>query len=789
MAAAPRLTVSEKILLHLLERVRFEDRFEVPYSLTQGGIADAVHVRRSYVSSSTKEMIKKGLAEERLSHVTGEARRRKTYLLTPEGKKKAERLRDEIAALRVIFRNEQGEREAALGDIRKEMKSTLPLIDMLEAVSEEGILDFDAKGPGEQEAKMDYPQRQPSPRYFFGREKELGMFSQWLSSKEGRILAVRGIAGIGKTTFISKVGEKERENRRVFWYRFHDWSSQRNLLSALGDFLAGARREGLRLYLDENKLIDVGDVQALLAGQLKGVKALLVFDDFHRIDEAVLPLFEAALEILDKHPGVKVVLAGRSIPRFFDIRDVVVRKTVWELKLDGLDLASSRKLLKARNIDERNFDEIYESTKGHPLSLELAEITDRGVGKGNIEQYLSEEVLAKLTEKQKCLLRFVSVFRYPVPSDAYLSIPQKKGEEVTFETLDELVERALITPSDSLFDVHDIIRDFFYSRLGPDTKAAYHQKVAEYFEDEAGDLAAVEAMFHHIKAGNQEKAGTLALQHGEHLINRGYLDEFLEVLSAVERDVMPPERQAKLLVMEGDCATTMGQWDRAYTLYNQCLEAACRAEDSMQEAQAYYKMAAIHLRRGALGEALSLSNRSLELLKDGKEPAELAKLYNNIGVIFWKKGSLDQAIENYETSLKIAEDIGDLRGVARAQNNLGIIHWEKGNVEEAMDFYTRSLDISEQLADRKTMAQLYDNLGEAFRVKGEPDRALEFYKKSLELSEKLGFRWQIAEVFRNMGRLYEGEERRGYLLKAYEMFNALGAKKDAEELKASLEEP
>ena len=55
------LTVSEKILLHLLSKGKFEEKFEVPYSLTQNGIAEVVRSRRSYVSQATKELIEKGL--------------------------------------------------------------------------------------------------------------------------------------------------------------------------------------------------------------------------------------------------------------------------------------------------------------------------------------------------------------------------------------------------------------------------------------------------------------------------------------------------------------------------------------------------------------------------------------------------------------------------------------------------------------------------------------------------------------------------------------------------------
>jgi ATP/maltotriose-dependent transcriptional regulator MalT/DNA-binding MarR family transcriptional regulator len=785
MAAKPHLTVTEKILIHLLDKVKFEDRFEVPYTLTQGGIADAVSVRRSYVSSATKEMINKGLLSEKLSHIKGEARRRKSYFLTPEGKAAAEKLRNDVSTQKVLLRDEEGESELDIGDIKKKTEIKLSFLEIIARISEEGALDLTAAQAPAAETGIDVPQSYPQPRYFFGRDKEMSEIASFLDSSEARFLAIKGIAGIGKTTLVAKVAQDGKKTRKIFWYRFHDWSTLRNVLSHLSDFLNKTGRESLRLYLEENTVVDLGDVQALLRNQLSGLAALFIIDDFHRANESCVQLFEALLDVADDAPKIKIILTGRTVPRFYDRRDVLVKKRVCELELSGLDMESSRQLLLERDIDETKLDEIYEETQGHPLCLELVELSDEGVGKRNIEQYLTEEVEGRLSEKQKAVLRFASVFRYPVPREAYLLVPYEEGD-ITHETIDELVERTLITTSDSYYDIHELIRDFFFFRMSPKQKTAYHSTVAEYFMDVAGDLAQIEATFHLVSAGDGEQAVSLALANGEHLINRGYLEEFYEVLRSISKPDISSGDLSKLLVMEADIATTQGRWDEALRLYERSLEAAQEAGDSRQVAMAHYKIAAIHYRRGALDKALELNNRSRELLVDANEPKELAKLYNNIGVIFWKKGDFDEAKKNYESSLWIAQDIGDERGVARAQNNLGIIHWENKKNDEALEYFLQSLKISEKLEDLKTMAQLYDNLGEAYFTKGEKDKALELYEKSLSLSEKLGFRWQIAEVFRNLGKVYEGDKGKEFLEKALDLFEALGAKKDALELKERL---
>lgn len=785
MPTTLHLTVTEKILLHLLGHLKYEDKFEVPYSLTQDGIAEAVGVRRSYVSQAARELIQKELASERLSHVKGEARRRRTYFLTLEGKAQAEKLREKVRYINVILRGKEGEKEVKLGDINRLLNKNLKILELLGAVSDEGVFDLQIRPP-RPSSRIDFTQTYPRPKYFFGRKNELKEIKEWLGSKDMKILVIKGIAGIGKTTLMAEVASKESK-RRIFWYKFHNWSTLRNLLSHLSEFLIEAKKDALKIYLEENRMIDIGDVQVLLSTQLVDLNALLVFDDFHKADDPILGLFEALCEILEDKKEIKIVLLGRKIPKFYDRREVVIRRIILELQLEGLDKNSSLEILKKRKIDSEHLDKIYENTKGHPLSLELVEITEGEIAKRNIKQFLSEEVLRRLNEKEKELLGFASVFRFPVNSEALLSIPVKDEKEgISHETIDHLVEMSLLSSQDSLYDVHDVIREFFYSRLGPTQKIVYHKKVAEYFEDQVDDLALIEAQYHHIKAKNQNKAVELAIQHGEHLISRGYLEEFYDILSFIEKENLLSSEVIPLLTMEADVLTTFGQWDRALSLLKKSLSAAMESNDPRGIARAYYKIAAIHYRKGSLDEALLINEKSLEILKEVKEHQELSKLYNNIGVIYWKKRVFDRAKENYEKSMKISEELGDKRGVARALNNLGIISWEEGKLNEAKEFYERSLEIAKEKKDMQTVAILYDNLGEVYRMKEDVKKALEFYNKSLKLSENLGFRWQIAEVYRNMGNVIQGKEGKRYLKKAYEMFMNLGAEKDAEELKARL---
>ena len=74
--------VQERIFLHLSDYVDHTDKVEVPFALSQMGIANAVSIARSNVPRAISGMKEAGHLVERQAHVTGVSRKRKAYFLT-----------------------------------------------------------------------------------------------------------------------------------------------------------------------------------------------------------------------------------------------------------------------------------------------------------------------------------------------------------------------------------------------------------------------------------------------------------------------------------------------------------------------------------------------------------------------------------------------------------------------------------------------------------------------------------------------------------------------------------
>ncbi|MCQ2084763.1 MAG: hypothetical protein MJZ21_01290 [archaeon] len=94
------LTVKERILLHLsrYSSVSPGQEFNVPFDLTQDGIAMVVGITRSHASLDLKKLGEVGMVTYWQAHQKGVRSKRLVYSITPEGMEKAENTREKLKA-------------------------------------------------------------------------------------------------------------------------------------------------------------------------------------------------------------------------------------------------------------------------------------------------------------------------------------------------------------------------------------------------------------------------------------------------------------------------------------------------------------------------------------------------------------------------------------------------------------------------------------------------------------------------------------------------------------------
>ena len=123
MASQVKPGVQERILLHLLDYSDFKDSIEVPFALSQMGIANAVAIARSNVPRAIAGLKDQGILVERQAHVKGVSRKRKAYFLTDSGVALANETWQRLSEfpLRCVFEDKPAEKTTLGG-----AKSVLP---------------------------------------------------------------------------------------------------------------------------------------------------------------------------------------------------------------------------------------------------------------------------------------------------------------------------------------------------------------------------------------------------------------------------------------------------------------------------------------------------------------------------------------------------------------------------------------------------------------------------------------------------------------------------------------
>lgn len=92
------LTIRERIILHLgvYDMLDPDDVFNIPWDLTQDGIASSLRISRAHASIELKKLKMTGRVVERHAHIKGGKTKRKSYFLTPTGMNDASRIKEYV---------------------------------------------------------------------------------------------------------------------------------------------------------------------------------------------------------------------------------------------------------------------------------------------------------------------------------------------------------------------------------------------------------------------------------------------------------------------------------------------------------------------------------------------------------------------------------------------------------------------------------------------------------------------------------------------------------------------
>ena len=820
-SASSRPGVQERIFLHLSDYVDHSDKVEVPFALSQMGIANAVSIARSNVPRAISGMKEAGHLIERQAHVTGVSRKRKAYFLTDEGAKVADEIWGRVSEtnVRVVFSDGRSEK-TSLAEAIESTELPLRHVDMLRYMDDSGTIDLSGLTPELVERDLSkhiekqlvsYLNDLPRTRRFYGREKELDVMANLLEAKSASIL-VPGIAGIGKTSLSTKILDRFTHRRNLLYHRCQDWEGSRAFLEACAEWLSAVGNNDLSDYLASSPVPQTNMAVNLISNGLSESPSLIVIDDLHKVgDETLYSILRELTLRINTLKEVGLVMFSRSFRMVVPESDQSGNIVTLVMPLQGLDAESSRQILTAMpKMDSDQFTHIYSLSRGHPLILEL-------INRGNVaetfhatlEAFVEKEIFSRLSGSEKRLLGAIAVFREPIPVQA---IHQVEG---SVDLLDDLVEKGLARQSDAEnFDVHDLVREFLLRSMDEEMKNSLHSSAVNWYRDKDDPADRIEFIYHLSHTGDEDGIAEVLIAEGHGLVSSGHT-ELLTILNSLESSDFDSKSRGLIRELKGDILTIQGRWDEAEEEYDAATKHIGAGSAGHELARLLSARADIAVKRGAMDDSLELHRKALEIQISIRDAVGAARSYNNMGHIFRRRRDTRRALEVYgnvedllekekdqglnDARIRLASafiEMGELDRArehalsayentkesdqdflhARSRAVLGRYYAKISDNDLALFHYSGALDTLSDQNDPQSTVEVEMLLGQVLIDAGRREEAAEHYLNGLAVAESNDFRMLQGELLARLGEVEsDRSQRMDYLQRSLSLFRDLGA--------------
>ncbi|MFQ5884458.1 MAG: NB-ARC domain-containing protein, partial [Thermoplasmata archaeon] len=772
------LQIRERILLFLDNHVGMYDRAELPLSLTQSGIAGTLEIRRSQVSQVISGLVSDGLVYAELRHIRGGKRRRTCYFLTPEGMDYARRMEARVGSEPIALCNLSGATETVrLEEIPGVLGDGSTLLDVITHVRKSlfDIASYQRK-VRQKRKLVAFTSMLPKLHRFVGRQKELEEVRDFLDSEEQNIMAIKGIAGIGKSVLAARILKEKKGKTNLFYYQFKDWTTLRSVLLSLSKLFSELERNDLRFYLESNKEIGLGEVGLILEECLRGLDGILVFDDCQFARGDALDFLECSKNFLGVSNGFKMIVLGRRIPPFYSRHDVAVRGRVKEMELGGLSHKDSREMLSTRELPKSMFSEIIKNTKGHPLFLELVDSSTRIVA-GNIEKFLKQEIYSRMNEKEKMIMSIASVFRSPVSASAFFA-----DEMLNQDAIDSLISQSLLSENaQSKYTVHDTVKMFFYERLPDSKRILYHKNAGDYYSNFSDSDSVLEAQYHFVKGRLHERAAELATSYGDSLIREGFSEDLLEILE----ELKDPETWGPFLLevylVRGRILSLLGRLEDAIEDFKRAEKSSVHEGDLNSLLEAISRIGEIRRMQGKNEEALEILQKAKERVTERTDISVVTRIYGNLALTYGLQANFDRAYN----VLNLLDDYTSAHPhrPERAEYLMarGKVLGFQGLHEQAYEVKKEAVEICEGNDDVLGLAEAYSGLGASLYHLEKNDMAFEYFDRAIKFAQRIGdlrtqgyLLFNTASIYIEKPNLHKAQ---AYLDDAKEIFDRLEEKR------------
>ncbi|MDH4123305.1 MAG: ATP-binding protein [Thermoplasmata archaeon] len=620
------LTVAERILYHLYQYIKLEDKYEAPFDVTQDGIAQSCGISRAHAAIELKKLKDGGQILEKLSHVRKAKSRRKVYFLTQEGKAKANKIVEYVRIEKISTDVDSSRISQGSGPARK-LRRHISAI--------------------------------PQLKQFFGREDELSMLRACSDDDSIDLISVVGLGGIGKTTLLAKYAKESKSS--IFWFTLNEWETEISLLKALSTFLDETGDSRLSNYLKSDR-VDLGEVGYLLAESLSENRRILMIDDF---DKA--PRLEHIVKMIILNAGPnKTAISSESKPELLD-EMLRAGKNVKEITLGGIDENAALEILKSRGITGEIAETIAKMTDYHPLLLNFITPNDEIAAKQEMTNFVKKTLLKEISDNDISVIEKCSVLRRPFLAEYLL-----KDER-------HVLRLPIFYHISGNHVMHEIVRRIVYDQISTEDRRENHSRAADFYLEER-NLA--ERLFHLILSGRYIESEMLIHSHSDELLVAESPKNLLD-----EIGLIPPrisKYAASVRILAARASALSGDEKGAV----ESLKALAKSETGDQKSEVLLELANRPIDRRYRKRLFNDLNDIM--VTDGISPRQKSKIALSLANMKFADGDIgacDQYISSGLTNAANSFSLDTVSSLNRLRANVLIF---KEKYPEAIDFLSQT---------------------------------------------------------------------------------------------------
>lgn len=618
--------------------------------------------------------------------------------------------------------------------------------------------------------------------HFVGRHHELeALHSQLTGTTEERVIALVGMAGVGKTTLIAQLAHTLREHfvDGVLWA----YTAESEPLDILGSWAQA-------LGYDFSTLSDVENRAAALRGVLVDKQILILLDDVRSIAR-VRPLLVAGaagvillttrdldvatalnaqiytLAEMTPHDGeqllTRILGEERIEPELAAARQICTL-------LQNLPLAVEIAAQRLRSRPRRRLADMAARLQNTQERLDLA-ISDRAVRTSFLVSWES------LDGELQRIFAFLGLWEgrsFGAPALAYLAdLDLYTTEDRLFAlTALSLLNEEENAPANSLrYRQHPLLADFAHEQLDDDQSVTL--RLVRYYlrfaQEERTNYAALQPEWENLMVGlqtaNRLTEWQVVLDFSDALtepwFTRARYGEARQAYTLAQdaaRELADQEALSTYLLRMAQALIEQDDYPAAKKLLEECKTICEQTDNFVNAAKAYYLMGRGAVEQGDYDDAEFSLAKSQQLFGEQSDLTGLAATYYQQGLLAYRRGEWGNARESCIQALAIQEEINDRFEILPTLRLLADIELEDQNYDAAESHCMRALVLCEELQSRGELGAIYYSLTVVSRLQGKFEQAKEYANQGLALFEHVGYKKFEAVTYYELSRIHAETE-------------------------------